>query len=506
MELLESLIQISKLLLSEHQDKTPELLLRRVLEATGAERGFIVVRDGEEYVQRFHVGFEPAGVSSQERTFSRTLVRQAIQTGELIYSPDVSSDPRFEGMESAGWLGGSAILAVPLRHGEAIDGVVYLEHRGEPDLFGKETRRFLKEFTELAGLFLHRALEHEALRQRNRELQRDLFSRHEFAGILTRDPRMLELLQTVAQVADSDATILVRGETGTGKELIARALHANSRRRSRAFVTVHCTALPSTILESELFGHARCAFTDAQRDRTGRIASAAGGTLFLDEVAEIPLELQSKLLRFLQFGEIQRLGSDRLEKVDVRIVAATHQDLGRPVQEGKFRKDLYFRLNVVELGLPPLRERRGDIPLLLQAFTRRYWRRPGEPPRWSAEAQRALEAYEYPGNVRELENLVERACLLVRGPVLDREMLPEALREARAFHQAEFVELTREELQQSCKAATEAVERRFLAALMDKWSWNVTQAARSSGLNRTHLHKLLRQHQDGLPRPADGSA
>src|SRR5262249_33633966 len=234
-------------------------------------------------------------------------------------------------------------------------------------------------------------------------------------GIVTRDPHMLELLRVVAQVADSEATVLVRGETGTGKELIARALHVNSGRRRRPFVILHCSALPASLLESELFGHIRGAFTGAERDRAGRIAQADGGTLFLDEVGEIPAEAQAKLLRFLQFGEIMRVGSDKVEKVDVRVVAATHQDLDAMIRERRFRQDLYFRLKVVELTVPPLRERPGDILLLADAFLQKKWRRPNERPRLTARAEKALVAHAWPGNVRELEGLIERACLLAAG-------------------------------------------------------------------------------------------
>jgi transcriptional regulator with GAF, ATPase, and Fis domain len=495
MELQPALYDIAKLLLSENDsDRTAAILLGRVLEATGAERGFIVVRDGDSYEQRLDVRYDRNEITTEERRFSRSLVRRAIESQELLDSPDVLRDPRFEPQESVQRLGRCSVLVAPLRDGGQVYGVLYLERRDRPDGFPGEAKRFLAEFAELAGLSLRKALEREALERRNRSLERDLFARHNFEGIVTRHPKMIELLETVAQVADTDATVLLLGETGTGKELIARALHWNSSRRERPFVTLHCAALPGQVLESELFGHVRGAFTGAERDRPGRIASASRGTLLLDEVAEIPHEVQAKLLRFLQFGEIQRLGSDSTETVDVRILAATHQDLGALVKAGRFRQDLYFRLRVLELSIPPLRERRSDVPLLLEHFLRTHWRRAGEEPRFSPRAEQLLLAYGYPGNVRELEHLVERACLLARAPLIDVNLLPAEVLGALPAGGAAFPELTNEALKAAKETAVLAIERSFLEALMKHCDGNVSRAARESGIHRSHLQKLLAEH------------
>jgi transcriptional regulator with GAF, ATPase, and Fis domain len=505
----EDLYEISKLLLAEDDaERTPEVLLRRIVERCGAETGFVVVREGSSYQQKFEVGDERGRQSDFERRFSRSLVREAIATGALLYLPNLIEDPRFAAAESGLAIGRCSVLVAPLRYGGEVYGVVYLENRGRVDSFPPESRAFLTELAEIAGLFLKRASDGEELRRRNRSLERDLFAQHDFAGIVTRDPRMVELLRVVAQVAGADAPILVLGETGTGKELIARALHVNSPRRGKPFVTVHCSALPGTLLESELFGHVAGAFTDAKRDRPGRLASAHGGTLFLDEVGEIPVEAQAKLLRFLQFGEIQRLGSDRTEKVDVRIVAATHRDLRQLVKEGRFREDLYFRLKVLDLALPPLRERRGDVPLLADHFLRRCWRRAGERPRWTPRAERALHSHPYPGNVRELAHAVERACLLARGPELDVDLLPPELAGAAAGGGAEpvFSTFTSEGLNQARDAAVEAVERRFVAELMERFEGNVSRAAREAGIHRSYLQKLLARHRGTPGGPAEARA
>jgi Nif-specific regulatory protein/two-component system response regulator HydG len=499
------LLEIAKLLLSEGAtDRIAEILLERLLQATGAERGFIVVREGEGYAQRFDVRFDRDEVSNETRRFSRSLVRQAIESGQIIELRDVLQDQRLMASESVRELASASVLAAPLRAEGEVYGVVYLQSRTRPEGFSGGDKAFLTEFAEIAGLSLRRALEREELERRNRSLERDLYARYDFEGIVTRHPKMLELLEVVAQVADSDTTLLLTGETGTGKELIARALHVNSSRRKQPFVTLHCTALPGAILESELFGHVRGAFTGADRDRPGRIASAAGGTLLLDEIAEIPLEIQVKLLRFLQCGEIQRLGSDRAETVDVRILAATHQDLPACVKSGKFRQDLYYRLNVLELHIPPLRERRSDIPLLVEHFVRRSWRRPGEAGRFSLQAEQALCAHAYPGNVRELEHLVERACLLARGPEMHVGLLPPELQAAAPVVVPEFTDLSYEALKDAKDVASTALERRFLEALMQRWDGNVTHAARGAGMHRTQLQRLLAAHGLGSEQAAEG--
>ena len=268
MALDRSLVDIAKLLLSQDEmDRTAEILLSRVLEAVGADRGFIVVREGEHYSQKFDVHYARGEVSNETRRFSRSLVRRSIETGQIIELKDILADQELADAESLLELASSAALAAPLRAGGEVYGVVYLESRVRPEGFCAEERDFLTEFAEIAGLSLRRTMQREELERRARSLESGLFAKHDFGGIVARHPKMLELLQTVAQVADSDSTILVLGETGTGKELIARALHVNSPRRTKPLVTLHCTALPSTVLESELFGHVRGAYTGAERDR-----------------------------------------------------------------------------------------------------------------------------------------------------------------------------------------------------------------------------------------------
>jgi Nif-specific regulatory protein/two-component system response regulator HydG len=317
-------------------------------------------------------------------------------------------------------------------------------------------------------------------------------ARCEFGEIVTEHPKMLQLLQVAIRVAKTRSTVLLRGETGTGKDLVARLLHTNSERRDKPLVSLHLAALPESVVDAELFGHVKGAFTGAERARAGRIKSAAGGTLFLDEVAEIPLHMQAKLLRFLQFGEIQPVGSDVVERVDVRVIAATHQDLKQAVEQGRFRQDLYFRLKVIELEIPPLRERRSDIPLLIYTFLKQYWRGVGEPPRLSPKAALALREYDYPGNVRELSQMIERASILSDDSVFDVDLFPiEVSVDMQRVASSRFVEYTAEELVEQRRAAVNNVEREFVSGLMKKYGGNVSDAARNAGMHRSYLQRLI---------------
>ena len=512
MDIFRELFQIAEILLAEEDyQATVETALRRLLVATQAGQGFIVVREEGSYRQVFDVDYANGGLSREQRRFSRSLVREAIRERQLIYSPNLMRDERFAGLDSVLALGPCAALVVPLVRQDEVYGCVYLERSGNEG-FDPQIRQLATAFGRLAALLIHRALQHETLRQRNRSLERELFARFDFAGIVTQDSAMLRLLERVGQVADSDAPILVLGETGTGKELIAKALHLNSPRRRRAFITVHCAALPGELLEAELFGHTAGAFTGARKERAGRIAAADGGTLFLDEVGEIPIAVQAKLLRFLQFGEIQRLGSDRPEKVDVRVISATHRNLTERIAEGEFREDLYYRLRVLDLELPPLRHRSGDIGLLLDHLLERHWRHRQEP-HWTPRARAAVLAHPFPGNVRELDHLVRRLCLLSRDGELDIDLLPEEVEiptspseerlapsgktESASPPSRRFAELSND-----CLKATKAemqyeLEHSFLEELMAAHGGNVSRAARVGGFHRTFLQKMLARHDLG---------
>ncbi len=338
-------------------------------------------------------------------------------------------------------------------------------------------------------LVLRKAEERERLWRENRRLRAELAAEYRPDHIVGSSEALAEVLRDVRKVAPQKTTVLVQGESGTGKELVARALHELSPRASFPFVAVNCGAIPAELLESELFGHVRGAFTDATRDKKGLAAEADGGTLFLDEVGELPLGLQVKLLRFLQEEELRPVGDTRTRRVDVRVVAATARDLERGVAEGWFREDLYYRLNVVGVRLPPLRERRDDVPALVERFLARY--APLRPelvrPSISPEALEALRAHRWPGNVRELEHVIERAVVLAEGPVIREEDLPDAIRGAPAAPGA--LAAPGEDL--SVKRATRAVEQQLIRAALERTGGNRTRAAELLDLSyRALLYKI----------------
>jgi two-component system response regulator AtoC len=322
-------------------------------------------------------------------------------------------------------------------------------------------------------LVLRKAEERETLRRENRALREQIQKDNQFESILAKSREMLEIFRTVAKIADFKTTVLVTGESGTGKELVARAIHGRSSRGAHPFVAINCGAIPENLLESELFGHKKGAFTDATADRRGLFEEATGGTLFLDEIGELPLNLQVKLLRVLQEESIRRLGDIKDVKVDVRIIAATHRDLSAEAKAGRFREDLFYRINVLAIHIPPLRNRREDVNLLIDHFITRNNARLGTSVRGlSTEARKLLLEYAWPGNVRELENTIERAMVLAETDVLQASDLPERIREALDPVQ---VHLASGEL--SVKKRTAAIEQILIRRALQKTKGNRTRAA-----------------------------
>lgn len=333
-------------------------------------------------------------------------------------------------------------------------------------------------------MVLKKAEERERLKAENSQLREVAAGHFSYSGIIGRNARMQELFGQIKRVTDLKTTILILGESGTGKELVARALHQNGRRSGQSFVAVNCGAIPENLLESELFGHVRGAFTDASSDKAGLFEQADGGTLFLDEIGEMPLPLQVKLLRVLQEGEIKRVGGVVSKKVDVRVISATSRDLSADVGTGRFREDLYFRLNVFCLQLPSLRERVEDIPLLAEHFLSRYG---SGTEHIEPETMRTLMAHPWPGNIRELENAVERACILCDGGRITPSCLPSSIRLA---DEPDSPESTGEE-NLSIKKAEDTIERELIRKALARTGGNRTQAAKILEIShRSLLYKL----------------
>jgi formate hydrogenlyase transcriptional activator len=402
-----------------------------------------------------------------------------------------------EGMES--------LAALPLITGGQARAVLYFMAAAS-GAYGSLRHDFVTQVAAAVAAALDNCLAHEALREKSRQieaqnvyLQEEIRSQHNFAEIVGRSPALLAVLRQVDQVAPTDATTLIFGETGTGKELVARAIHDRSPRRERPLVKVNCGAISAGLVESELFGHVKGAFTGALAHRDGRFTLADGGTVFLDEVGELPLDTQVKLLRVLQEQEFEPIGSSKTVKVDVRVIAATNRDLPAMIGDGKFRSDLYYRLNVFPMTMPPLRERAGDVPLLTMFFLERFARKLGRPIQHVAEETMArLCAYAWPGNIRELQNVIERAAVLATGAVLHipAGALPgtppspgPSPAPAASAAPASGVSL-------------EEVERQHILAVLQQAKWRIEGASGAARLLNLQPSTLRsRMHKLGIVRP-----
>ncbi|KYF83461.1 sigma-54 dependent transcriptional regulator [Sorangium sp. So ce119] len=446
--------------------------MRRVLVVDDEENLRLVVRT---FLKRD--GYEVEAVSSGEEALAM------VETfGPDVILTDVRM-PRMGGLDLLATLkakGNEATVIVMSAYGN-IDLAIEAMKAGAYDYIQKPFK------AEEVLLTLRKAEEREALRRENRALRQEIRRENFFEEILAKSPPMQAIFKTIAKVAEYKTTALITGESGVGKELVARAIHRRSSRRGGPFVAVNCGAIPENLLESELFGYKRGAFTDAMNDRAGLFEQANHGTLLLDEIGELPLSLQVKLLRVLQEETIRRLGDNRDIKVDVRILAATHRDLAAETQAGRFREDLFYRVNVLPIAIPPLRERREDIPILLDHFLARNNARFGMNIRgFEPEARRLLLEYRWPGNVRELENTVERAMVLCEGERIGEADLPDRIREARDPIQ---MQLTSGEL--SIKKTSRVIEEILIRRALQKTKGNRTKAAEVLEIShRALLYKI----------------
>ncbi len=343
-------------------------------------------------------------------------------------------------------------------------------------------------------LVVQRALRERALQDEVMHLREQLQSRYSFHNILSKNPRMHAMFELISNVAHTTSTVLIEGETGTGKEMVARAIHMASSLRNGPMVAVNCAALPENLLESELFGHEKGAFTSAISQRRGRFEMADGGTLFLDEVGDIPAAMQAKLLRVLQERRFERVGGTESIEVDVRVIAATNRSLQRLVRQGKFREDLFYRFNVVKIDLPPLRERPEDIPLLVQHFTEKY-AAPGEPPRKvSPQAMEVLLQCRWSGNIRQLENAIERACVTARDGEIRPEDLPPELTATPAAKLPFNIDLERP-LPDLLRDLTNEIEQQYIRKALKKSHGNIGRCARICGLSRRSISAKIAEYK-----------
>jgi transcriptional regulator with GAF, ATPase, and Fis domain len=461
-----------------------ERLLELIFEVVPAKHGAILLNDDSgdspnEFTSMF--GLDRLLGPTQKITVSSTVVRRVLKDNAALLVSDAENNDALH-TDSLIAAHSRSLLCVPLIMLGSTLGVIYLD-TDVPDVrFDEDHLQLLTAMAAIAAVAIQNARHIETLETENRRLIADLNLEHNMVG---ESPAMQQVYHLISKVAGSESTVLISGESGTGKELAARAIHNNSKRSNKPFVAVNCAALAESLLESELFGHERGAFTGALNQRKGRLEIADEGTIFLDEIAELSAALQTKLLRVLQEREFERVGGTRTIKVDIRVIAATNQLLDVAIAKGTFRQDLFFRLNVVELRMPALRERSEDIPMLANYFASKYSEKCNRKVLGiSPDTQKLLQAYEWPGNVRELENAIERAIVMGTTQDILPEDLPEAILEAKAL-----------EISTSETGYHESVtgrKKQVIIEAMKKSEGSFTAAAKLLGLHPNYLHRLVR--------------
>lgn len=461
-----------------------ERLLELIFEVVPAKHGAILLNDDSgdsqnEFSSMF--GLDRLLGPTQKITVSSTVVRRVLKDNAALLVSDAENNDALH-TDSLIAAHSRSLLCVPLIMLGSTLGVIYLD-TDVPDVrFDEDHLQLLTAMAAIAAVAIQNARHIETLETENRRLIADLNLEHNMVG---ESPAMQQVYHLISKVAGTESTVLISGESGTGKELAARAIHNNSKRSNKPFVAVNCAALAESLLESELFGHERGAFTGALNQRKGRLEIADEGTIFLDEIAELSAALQTKLLRVLQEREFERVGGTRTIKVDIRVIAATNQLLDVAIAKGTFRQDLFFRLNVVELRMPALRERSEDIPMLANYFAAKYSEKCNRRVLGiSPDTQELLQAYEWPGNVRELENAIERAIVMGTTQDILPEDLPEAILEAKAL-----------EIAASGTGYHETVteqKKHLIIEAMKKSEGSFTAAAKLLGLHPNYLHRLVR--------------
>ncbi len=458
-----------------------EKVLEAVLEAVPADQAAILLT--EDGVDGFSsiVGRDRRLGANQPIRASQTILNRVLKESLAVLSSDVQSDDSYRDAESLLERRVHSVLAVPLEVRGKVLGVMYLEASSPGSRFDSDLLQVATTLGNITALAIENARHLERLDGENRRLHEELNIHHSMVG---ESKAMREVYEFVSRVAGRDSTVLISGESGTGKELVARAVHMNSPRVDKPFVAINCAAITETLLESELFGHERGAFTGAVAQKKGKLEVAEGGTVFLDEIGELALAMQAKLLRVLQEREFERVGGTRPIKLDVRLIAATNRDLKEASRTGTFRSDLYYRLNVVSLQMPALRERREDIPLLAAFFAAQHSEKVKRRVAGiSPEAQACLTRYDWPGNVRELENAIERAVVLGSTEVILAEDLPDSILEETAAS-GQPVNALAEGIREAKKVLIERA--------IEQANGNYTEAAKILGVHANHLFRLIR--------------
>ncbi len=418
------LYEFSARLLEKHDlaDLLNELM-DSVIEITNADKGFLILMEGDQLDVKVARNLKRENIADALSQLSDSIVAKVIETQRPVVISDAMNDDEFSSSQSIIKLRLTSVICVPLIEKGKLIGIIYVGNDSVVDLFQEDTMRVLTVFASQASLIISNAMLMNELKVDNQQLSRRLEELH-FGEIVGTSRPMQEVFRKVEKVASTDISVLITGETGTGKELIAREIHRRSPRRERPFITINCGAIPENLLESELFGHVKGSFTGAVANKAGKFQAADGGTLFLDEIGEMPLNLQVKILRAIQEKVVVRVGDTRPEAVDIRILAATNRELEEEIRHARFREDLYYRLNVVNLHLPPLRDRGDDVPVVARYLLSRYAKEYDTRVKgFSPNAAVAIRKYDWPGNIRELENRIKKAIILAEGNLIGPEDL-----------------------------------------------------------------------------------
>ncbi len=506
-----AMVRINRLLASEQNlDYLLETILDESLVLLQAERGYLLLLEAGQFKIKACRNIDRSTLEGPGERYSATVARMAAAQGKSLLVTDAQGDDRFKSAQSVIDLELRAVLAVPMKIGPELTGVIYVDNRFRRGIFDETHQKLLEGFADQAALALRNARQMEELRQREQKIdqlnlllqdrldkteqefevvqekyrlqQQDLKLKYSYEQIIGQSEKLQEVLKILDRVTDSDVTVLINGETGTGKELIARALHFNSPRKEHPFATENCAAFSETVLESELFGHKKGSFTGALEDRVGIFEAAEGGTVFLDEIGDMPLGMQAKLLRVLQERQVRAIGARDYQAINVRVLAATNKDLLQAVKEGKFREDLYYRINVVRVLLPPLRERPGDIPLLVEHLLKSY-QREGQKSRVNAKAMERMLRYDWPGNIRELANEVQKCCSLgvkiITPELLSPKILEEKVPATRVLSLNQQVSNT---------------EKSSILEALKKYRYSRTKTAKALGVSRITLYKKMKSY------------
>jgi len=486
---IDQLAELGKLFFVNSKEKSLfELVLEKVIKITGAESGMILLfnPNGETLIETAY-NINKQDIEQPQFEISRIVIDKVKTERETLYVPNVRAITKLK--KSAQIL---SIICLPLLQGSELLGLVYLDTRKNGKYFSEKDFQFAKGIVDFIAIAAPDVLKRQKKQIHQHSHEKELRTNYDFDDIVSKCHKMTEILELVSQVADSEATVLIQGESGTGKELIARALHNNSIRKDRSFVAINCGAIAENLLESELFGHVKGAFTGAISDKSGWFEKAQDGTILLDEISEMPPALQVKLLRILQSGEFSKVGSTEIQHCNARVVAATNVDLQSHIVQGKFRQDLYYRLNVIQIEIPPLRNRKCDIPILAQHFLKNFTKKYGkENLKLSKVAEACLLTYDFPGNIRELENTIERAVTLAKNNVIEPHLFPPNINR----DENSLINANRpSSLTEAKRFAAERAEKEFMIECLEATLGKIRKAAQIAGIDASNFQKKIKKH------------